>query len=955
MRLLPICVLVLLSIAITSCGKGEADPAPTVHRLSSSAGASSSTSVTIASSWSSPNSSAAAVDNSQVSLDQQVIQQTCVLCHTDSGAAAASKLIFKLGSEALTANITALKKYVLSEPDAAVTLLYKVTGRQAHGGGRVYSQNSAEFTQLQNYITRFLPGVINIDIAVQTQQQTRLEDASFTLRRAARILARRFPSAAEMQLANRGETGLSAAIDALLKGEGFHRFLIEAANSQLHTDAYINGLYFEHVSPLNPYYPALAQRKYEAFAAGGKAIDDYHSWYRDFRFGVARAPLELIAQVVENDLPYSEILTASYTMVNPQANQILRGDALFDSDDRRVFKVNKNRGYVVKDQAMQWQLVSGIGVLVSSHGDYINFPHAGILTDPAFLNRYPTTDTNRNRTRAKVVHRLFLGQDLQDFGARQLDADALSDSNNPTLNNPNCTGCHGTLDPIAGAFQNFGRYGWYRESFRGLDALPGTYKNQQNSPYVLGDIWFRDMRAPGFYGKPLIRSHGTVQELAERIVADQRFAKATVTFWWGAIMPAMEAKESATAEMEQTLAAAKNSLIDRLAQEFLQGNQHTSAFNLKQLIKSMILSDAFRAIPVSGSVRAEQLLSPGELQSKVRDVLGFVWGDGVKPLGIRDEAGWLVNQYAVYFGGIDSINVTEPLHTINSVMTNVIQAQALAVACPAVLLDFSKDVSQRGIFTELEPLLTPDLEFQQWVDLGIGGNKDVMLTANLSAGDNKYLALTAAFNGEEVTAIRGIEIRGPDGDTVLSVVGGELTESPAIWISEFVPGLSSAHAVELEGVRGMVLNSGVIKIPFQANKAGNYQVTISSTQLTSPGYPYQLRVSVHDGSDGFAGLGTTKIRQQLRSLHRLFLAEQSDSAEDEIAYSLTLLKHLWLAKKSDRVLTDLVDNYYQRCEIPNTEQFKLVREQTDLDVFNMRRVWVAMMVYFLSDYKFIYE
>ena len=77
----------------------------------------------------------------------------------------------------------------------------------------------------------------------------------------------------------------------------------------------------------------------------------------------------------------------------------------------------------------------------------------------AFLTRYPTTETNRNRARARWTYKFFLGLDVEASAARTTDAAALADKNNPTLLNPACTVCHQTLDPVAGAFQNYGEVG----------------------------------------------------------------------------------------------------------------------------------------------------------------------------------------------------------------------------------------------------------------------------------------------------------------------------------------------------------------------------------------------------------------------------------------------------------------------------------------------------------------
>ena len=104
------------------------------------------------------------------------------------------------------------------------------------------------------------------------------------------------------------------------------------------------------------------------------------------------------------------------------------------------------------------------------------YPHAGILNTTSFLLRYPSTATNRNRARSRWTYYHFLGLDVEKSASRTTDPVALADTNNPTLNNPACTVCHQVLDPVAGAFQNYGDEGLYRDKWGGLDSLDGLYK-----------------------------------------------------------------------------------------------------------------------------------------------------------------------------------------------------------------------------------------------------------------------------------------------------------------------------------------------------------------------------------------------------------------------------------------------------------------------------------------------
>ena len=120
---------------------------------------------------------------------------------------------------------------------------------------------------------------------------------------------------------------------------------------------------------------------------------------------------------------------------------------------------------------------------VDARNDVINrgslstdYPHAGILNTTVFLQRYPTTATNRNRARSRWTYYHFLGFDVEKSASRTTDPEALADTNNPTMHNPNCTVCHSRLDPVAGAFQNYGDNGMYKDQWGGLDSLDNFYK-----------------------------------------------------------------------------------------------------------------------------------------------------------------------------------------------------------------------------------------------------------------------------------------------------------------------------------------------------------------------------------------------------------------------------------------------------------------------------------------------
>ena len=112
---------------------------------------------------------------------------------------------------------------------------------------------------------------------------------------------------------------------------------------------------------------------------------------------IAREPLELIAHVIRNERPFTEILTANYAMLN---------------------------GYAALSMVGLPDVPMGIGEDPDNYCEVQvpGVPHAGILTSPMFLNRFPTSDTNINRRRSRMAYWFFLDIDINQFGSRPVDA-----------------------------------------------------------------------------------------------------------------------------------------------------------------------------------------------------------------------------------------------------------------------------------------------------------------------------------------------------------------------------------------------------------------------------------------------------------------------------------------------------------------------------------------------------
>ena len=423
-----------------------------------------------------------------------VVQSRCVNCHVEGGVSGHTRLVLVRSTQAdhEALNLRAFENLLDAVEDGGgVTyVLNKIQG-VSHGGGVQVPAGSADFVNMEWFL-----GLLDGSSALATVALTpdtlfdtvRLAPDWKTLRRAALIFAGRIPTEAEYAAVENGNAlALPATIRGLMTGPEFHEFLIRTSNDRLLTDR--GGQIISEFALHFVDYTNEAHRRIEA--AGGEEDRAFQEWQRTVLFGVRRAPLELIAHVVQNDRPYTEILTADYIMANPWAAAAYGASTRFsDAVDPYEFRPSRiARYYRIGEGFNTEDTVNGPRVI--DPGPLItDYPHAGILNTNAFLYRYPTTATNRNRARARWTYYHFLGLDVEKSASRTTDPVALADTNNPTLNNPACTVCHSILDPVAGAFQNYSDEGYYKINWGGVDSLDDLYKNDAgDSLSVHAESW----------------------------------------------------------------------------------------------------------------------------------------------------------------------------------------------------------------------------------------------------------------------------------------------------------------------------------------------------------------------------------------------------------------------------------------------------------------------------------
>ncbi len=603
-----------------------------------------------------------------------LMSSNCAMCHEPTGVAAEKGAKFRLLTavypgfiEANLENIKSLKGY---EYEGIPLLLAKPTGVVDHGGGPVLDPDGELYDDVAELLVQLddpvecpatPPSAAFPDVELLTPEQT--------LRKAALHLVGRLPSAEERAaVVDGGEPALRAALDVFMTEDAFYERLAEIYNDVFFTDTYLTRDGVGTLNSATPDWPNVLKYfdKIDVMPADQKAR---------IRYAVSREPLSLVQYVVRNDLPFTDILLAPYTVFTPDSAFLYGVDVTFD------------------DPADAKELKPGT-LKVTRNGKELAFPHAGVLTSPMWLNRFPTTPTNRNRHRARKVYDQFLATDVLALASQAIDPAAGSTFANPTRDASECAKCHRVVDPIAGAFQAFDR---------------------NNQEFLLDPpVWYPEMFAPG-YGNELMPTDEFktgLQWLAKRVAADPRFSLATVYTVYRALTgrkPIAYPTDSKHPDYKQLLTAweLQDEALRAISGEFIAAN-----YDLKLIFREVLLSPYFRGVNLGRAptdarkaelvaVGTGRLSTPELLSRKIQAVAGLRWGGTGTDL--------LLGDYKILYGGIDSFDVTQRLGDINQIMASVATRMALEVACTATAFDFSKPAEERLLFPLVDTADTPEI------------------------------------------------------------------------------------------------------------------------------------------------------------------------------------------------------------------------------------------------------
>jgi hypothetical protein len=237
--------------------------------------------------------------------------------------------------------------------------------------------------------------------------------------------------------------------------------------------------------------------------------------------------------------------------------------------------------------------------------------------------------------------------------------------------------------------------------------MPWSYKGDFNSGFQHGDTWYRDIRTPGIEGMYANEGFDSLPWLGRAIAANPRFPKATVAFWWKAVMgttPVMAPVEMSDTDYNNQLDLfnAQDKAMSELSEEFMR-----SGFNPKDLFVAMAMSQWFRstttdsnAMVANVNVGARRLLSVEELEAKIEEVVGMEIGgwDSTGQLHRIKKLPTSNQRFRVAVGGGDMVTVKDRAEKSTTLIANTAEMVAMRIMCGAVIQDFDTNgVMFRGI------------------------------------------------------------------------------------------------------------------------------------------------------------------------------------------------------------------------------------------------------------------
>ncbi len=284
-----------------------------------------------------------------------------------------------------------------------------------------------------------------------------------------------------------------------------------------------------------------------------------------FERAVGEEPLRLLARVAVEDLPWSEVVTADWSMA----------DELLGS----IWPLDYPAGET------GWQ--------VSRYTD--GRPAVGVLASNGLWWRYTATQSNMNRARAAALSRLLLCEDYLTRPVSFSETDPSLSTEETAQSDPYCLGCHSSLDPIAASLFGF----WWLNQYSEPEQT--EYHPERE---VLWETWLGT--EPAWFGTPI----SGLADLGYMVATDSRFYSCAVE------------------TLAEGLWRRPSDLEDVAELESLRGRFLDDGARIKPLIAAIMETESYRVHAEEESESRERpirMMTPAQLASALEDLSGFQW------------------------------------------------------------------------------------------------------------------------------------------------------------------------------------------------------------------------------------------------------------------------------------------------------------------------------------------
>jgi Protein of unknown function (DUF1549) len=540
----------------------------------------------------------------------RVLNPICSNCHTQGGTASTAN--FRVTSTDPLATQASVGQNIDTAAPASSRILMKPLGTLPHGGGVQLVSGSPEFQILEQWVNQVAAG----------QQCSSTPEVPMVPMEPADLLVR-----ASMDV--RGMRPTLYELDQVTADKNTYAALVD---QYLHTPEFL-----ERVKDV--YDDALLLRR-----------EDFSDESRDETAAIYGEASELIAYIVANDRPFSEIGTADYTVSNE----------LFQRDTTRMpFPMDPVVGTT-------WQ--------PTHYTD--GRPHAGLLSTSAFYQVWDTNDTNKNRRRANrwsIVFHCYNFLDTPVDVTRNVDNNDQNAVLNAVTTRPDCRACHDRLDPLASFL--------FPLDNAGLDNDGGTAPDD----FFSGDPerWrTANRRPPAVYTIP-----GTdIRDMGRLLTENPKFAECQAKRAFKMLF------------LRDPKSSAEFSTLSDIAQQWRSQDN----YNYRALVRRWMLSDVYTSRPTNGDPDWVRRVSPERFELLIKDLTGFVWtrdpdddqddADPASDPPRTEPVSLLTNEergFKIIFGGINGVSVSGRSTALNASVVNVHRKVAALAADYLVLHDMA--------------------------------------------------------------------------------------------------------------------------------------------------------------------------------------------------------------------------------------------------------------------------